>query len=1116
MRAYFGGGDSYFFYNDGLGNFTGQPCLDVLGESCERGRASILGDINNDGYTDVIFNEAANPTSDTLKIYLNDSNTGYTLVDNQTFVGTWILRGLSLIDFDNDGFQDIYSPSSLGTEPNLLYRNNGNANNWLKVRLGGTQSNSAGVGSKVAVYGGGLERHQQVVTNSGLHSGNSYYLNFGMGALVDADSVVVSWPSGEKSILEDVAVNQTVEILELAVPVIQIDSIVTNAFQPAITGLILGNADVIEVELESVSYNAINNGDSTWVVPAGVVDSLFNGEYEVIARATNVAGVGVDTAILVIDQRAPLVTVDTLVTNERSPELTGTVNDVLAEVSVEIDKEVYIAINNLDSTWTLAAGRIDPPLEDGVYDVLVRGANDFGDSTDVTTNELRLDGTAPTLFVDNIGTSITSPELTGFIDDFTASFTVSVEGRGDFVPEVNEADSTWSILAGEITPGFTEADSPILIVATAEDSLANISIDSGQLIIANTIVALEASRVTTNSFRANWSDVLDAVNYTLEVSEGDDDFTTLAVSEDLLATSFDVDGLDFETDYFYRVTFDNGEDPPTTSDTIAVSTLILPETVADFEALLEISTATNASVNWDLAVRKQDWDSIVLEEERVVAIDLSSNTLENSFPLTRDLTMLKDLKLADNTLTGLDSLAKLRSIETIDVSENLLDFQDLEPLRELIGLTYSPQKTRLTFNEFNDTSDGGSGERSDGDSLKIRVFNDTTLSITTNGAFDRYEWFRENTPITTNEDFTISDSTLRINAIDFDNMGKFSAAVRNDSLPDLSIPVDSMFALAIARFSVDVNGTDGEPIPENVDGFLLLTEQRGAGFDTLSSALNQPSSFTIDSVILGDYLVSVDSDREKYIPTYYSNAFEWIEADTVMFRKDTAFQVAMTVIPEPPNPEEVGVLDVILEEDFGDDENARIETRRRAKRRKCGLRRRRTGGRQDEFELFAYGETDDNGEFQFGFLPEGVYRFFVEYPGIPLDPDAEVQFEVGEQGLSDTEFSLSAFTTENGVEVAIERVLGVIFEYFKDLKVYPNPASERVKIIYRHLKAKNVAARMVDLSGTELWSKDIRSGYDGYEEIDVSDYEEGIYLLYIYDKDNRNKNVVSYRIMVRK
>ena len=57
---------------------------------------------------------------------------------------------------------------------------------------------------------------------------------------------------------------------------------------------------------------------------------------------------------------------------------------------------------------------------------------------------------------------------------------------------------------------------------------------------------------------------------------------------------------------------------------------------------------------------------------------------------------------------------------------------------------------------------------------------------------------------------------------------------------------------------------------------------------------------------------------------------------------------------------------------------------------------------------------------------------------------------------------------------------------------------------------------MVNLSGTELWSKDIRSGYDGYEEIDVSDYEEGIYLLYIYDKDNRNKNVVSYRIMVRK
>ncbi|MEM6644601.1 MAG: T9SS type A sorting domain-containing protein, partial [Bacteroidota bacterium] len=64
------------------------------------------------------------------------------------------------------------------------------------------------------------------------------------------------------------------------------------------------------------------------------------------------------------------------------------------------------------------------------------------------------------------------------------------------------------------------------------------------------------------------------------------------------------------------------------------------------------------------------------------------------------------------------------------------------------------------------------------------------------------------------------------------------------------------------------------------------------------------------------------------------------------------------------------------------------------------------------------------------------------------------------------------------------------------------------------LKAQNVAARLLDLSGNELWSKDIRSGYDGHEEIDVSGYNQGIYILQVFDKDKRDANVISYRILV--
>ena len=150
------------------------------------------------------------------------------------------------------------------------------------------------------------------------------------------------------------------------------------------------------------------------------------------------------------------------------------------------------------------------------------------------------------------------------------------------------------------------------------------------------------------------------------------------------------------------------------------------------------------------------------------------------------------------------------------------------------------------------------------------------------------------------------------------------------------------------------------------------------------------------------------------------------------------------VPPELTAADGEGTLSVEMEEDFGDDAG-RIDARRRVAKRKCGLRRKWSGGRieqGDDFVLIVYGETNDNGEFQFGFLPQGTYRFFVEYPSIPVDDSSFVEFEVGETGVSDTDFKLQAFAKSSGIEVGIEAVLGVILEYFKDLEIYPNPSSE--------------------------------------------------------------------------
>ena len=57
-----------------------------------------------------------------------------------------------------------------------------------------------------------------------------------------------------------------------------------------------------------------------------------------------------------IDTSAPVVTVDSLTTNDTTPALSGTVDDNAAVISVTVDGQTNAATNNGDGTWTLADG----------------------------------------------------------------------------------------------------------------------------------------------------------------------------------------------------------------------------------------------------------------------------------------------------------------------------------------------------------------------------------------------------------------------------------------------------------------------------------------------------------------------------------------------------------------------------------------------------------------------------------------------------------------------------------------------------------------------------------------------------------------------------------------
>lgn len=116
-------------------------------------------------------------------------------------------RGAAFGDLNNDGWMDVIS-TRLGGSPQVFVNNRGK-NHWLTITLRGTRSNRDGFGARVEVNG-----QTRFATAAGSYlSSNDKRLHFGLGSAETAN-VDVSWPSGVHQILKQLPCNQFVVVKE--------------------------------------------------------------------------------------------------------------------------------------------------------------------------------------------------------------------------------------------------------------------------------------------------------------------------------------------------------------------------------------------------------------------------------------------------------------------------------------------------------------------------------------------------------------------------------------------------------------------------------------------------------------------------------------------------------------------------------------------------------------------------------------------------------------------------------------------------------------------------------------------------------------------------------------
>jgi hypothetical protein len=134
------------------------------------------------------------------------------ITENSGFNDTIDTRGTTFIDFDNDGDLDLYTANAFGN--NIYYENNGNDNNWIKIKPVGTVSNKSAIGARVKIkaniWGTYSWQMREITSQSGSRSQSGFTAHFGLGNAEIIDSVLVEFPSGIDMIYAGIPVNQTI------------------------------------------------------------------------------------------------------------------------------------------------------------------------------------------------------------------------------------------------------------------------------------------------------------------------------------------------------------------------------------------------------------------------------------------------------------------------------------------------------------------------------------------------------------------------------------------------------------------------------------------------------------------------------------------------------------------------------------------------------------------------------------------------------------------------------------------------------------------------------------------------------------------------------------------
>jgi hypothetical protein len=216
------------FHNEGKGFFADVTVPSGLaGETTSVKWGTGFIDFDDDGRPDLVIASGSIyspgtgmqhqlPKTDSKLILMrNLDGSRFVNVSDQAgpaFAASRCSRGAAFGDIFNTGRIDIVL-NNLNDYPSLLRNQSPPATGWLLVKLIGTKTNRAAIGSRVSVDANNWRQVQEVRSGGSFCSQNDLRLHFGLGKAKDA-RMQVRWLGGAEDVFEHIAANRLVVIQE--------------------------------------------------------------------------------------------------------------------------------------------------------------------------------------------------------------------------------------------------------------------------------------------------------------------------------------------------------------------------------------------------------------------------------------------------------------------------------------------------------------------------------------------------------------------------------------------------------------------------------------------------------------------------------------------------------------------------------------------------------------------------------------------------------------------------------------------------------------------------------------------------------------------------------------